>query len=173
MAVPRQPGIWNSQILLTTKIDLSHWPLSRLIGMKEIAAGKIMNYQNIFIGGEWHQPSSDKRIAVECPANRQIIGSCPEAVEQDIDAAITAAKAALSDGDWSVTSATDRAQYIDALSEAIKARAKDLALCAVQEIAAPYSFSKGQVAMARMTLKFYGQLVRNFEFEEKRPGFFW
>jgi len=172
MAVPRQPGIWNSQILLTAKIDLSHWPLSRLIGMKEIAAGKIMNYRNIFIGGEWHQPSSDKRIAVECPANRQIIGSCPEAVEQDIDAAITAAKAALSDGDWSVTSATDRAQYIDALSEAIKARAKDLALCAVQEIAAPYSFSKGQVAMARMTLKFYGQLVRNFEFEEKRQGFF-
>ena len=72
-----------------------------------------------------------------------------------------------------MTSATDRAQYIDALSEAIKARAKDLALCAVQEIAAPYSFSKGQVAMARMTLKFYGQLVRNFEFEEeKRQGFF-
>ena len=131
-----------------------------------------MNYQHIFIGGEWHQPSSDKRIAVECPASRQIIGSCPEAVEQDVNAAITAAKAALSDGDWSVTSSIDRAQYIDALSEAIKARAKDLALCAVQEIAAPYSFSKGQVAMARMTLKFYGQLVRNFEFEEKRQGFF-
>ena len=47
-----------------------------------------MDYQNIFVGGQWREPASEKRISVECPANREIIGSCPEATEQDVDAAV-------------------------------------------------------------------------------------
>ena len=131
-----------------------------------------MDYQNIFVGGEWREPASRKRLAVECPANREIIGSCPEATEQDVDAAVHAANAALAAPEWSATSGEDRASYIDALSAAIKSRTDDLAACAAQEIAAPYSFCKGQVAMARMTLKFYGQLARDYEFEERRTGYF-
>ncbi len=124
-----------------------------------------MDYQNIFVGGQWREPASGKRISVECPANREIIGSCPEAIEQDVDAAVNAARAALAAPEWSATSGEDRASCIDALSAAIKSRTDDLAACAAQEIAAPYSFCKGQVAMARMTLKFYGQLARDYEFE--------
>jgi len=117
-----------------------------------------MDYQNIFVGGQWREPASGERLSVECPANREIIGSCPEATEQDVDAAVNAARAALAAPEW--------------LSAAIKSRTDDLAACAAQEIAAPYSFCKGQVAMARMTLKFYGQLARDFEFEERRTGYF-
>ncbi|MDG2325914.1 MAG: aldehyde dehydrogenase [Halioglobus sp.] len=131
-----------------------------------------MDYQNIFVGGQWREPASGERLSVECPANREIIGSCPEATEQDVDAAVNAARAALAAPEWSATSGEDRAAYIDALSAAIKSRTDDLAACAAQEIAAPYSFCKGQVAMARMTLKFYGQLARDFEFEERRTGYF-
>jgi aldehyde dehydrogenase (NAD+) len=131
-----------------------------------------MDYQNIFVGGQWREPASGKRISVECPANREIIGSCPEAIEQDVDAAVNAARAALVAPEWSATSGEDRASCIDALSAAIKSRTDDLAACAAQEIAAPYSFCKGQVAMARMTLKFYGQLARDYEFEEHRTGYF-
>ena len=85
---------------------------------------------------------------------------------------MSAARAALAAPEWSATSGEDRAAYIDALSAAIKSRTDDLAACAAQEIAAPYSFCKGQVAMARMTLKFYGQLARDYEFEERRTGYF-
>ncbi|MAE02710.1 MAG: aldehyde dehydrogenase [Porticoccaceae bacterium] len=131
-----------------------------------------MDYENIFIGGEWREPASGKRISVECPANRQIIGSCPEATEQDVDVAVNAAEAALAAPQWSATSGEDRASYIDALTAAIKSRTDDLAACAAQEIAAPYSFCKGQVAMARMTLKFYAQLARDYDFEERRTGYF-
>ena len=131
-----------------------------------------MEYQHIFINGEWRDPSSQKRIDVECPSNREIVGSCPEAVEGDVDAAVAAAKDALSNPEWSSCSGEDRANYIDALSAAIKQSTEQLAQCAVQEIAAPYAFSKGQVAMARMTLKFYGQMARDFEFEERRQGYF-
>ena len=132
----------------------------------------VMDYQKIFIGGQWYAPSSDKRITVECPANRQIIGSCPEAVEQDVDAAVCAAKTALESTAWSEASNEVRAGYIDALAAAIKKRTEEFAQCAVQEISAPFGFSKGQVAMARMTLKFYAQLARDYEFEEKRSGYF-
>ena len=131
-----------------------------------------MEYRNIFVGGQWREPASEKRISVECPANREIMGSCPEATEQDVDAAVNAAKSALAGPQWSSTSGEDRASHIDALSAAIKSRTDDLAVCAAREIAAPYSFCKGQVAMARMTLKFYGQLARDYEFEERRTGYF-
>lgn len=131
-----------------------------------------MEYQKIFIGGEWCEPASNKRILVECPANREIIGSCPESIEADVDAAVQAAKKALTNLSWSATTGEERASYIDALATAIKSRAEDLALAALKEIAAPYGFCKGQVAMARMTLKFYGQLARDFNFEERRKGYF-
>ena len=131
-----------------------------------------MDYPHFFIDGAWREPKSDRRIAVECPANREIVGSCPEAVQEDVDAAVSAASAALGRDDWAGTSGADRAGYIDALSDAMKSRAMDLANCAVAEIAAPISFSKGQVAMARMTLKFYAQLARDFAFEEQRKGYF-
>lgn len=131
-----------------------------------------MDYQKIFIGGKWRAPSSDRRIAVECPANRQIIGSCPEAVEQDVDAAVSAAKQALESSAWAQASNEVRADYIDALATAIKKRTEEFAQCAVQEISAPFAFSKGQVAMARMSLKFYAKLARDYEFEEKRTGYF-
>ena len=131
-----------------------------------------MDYPHFFIDGAWREPKSDRRIAVECPANREIVGSCPEAVQADVDAAVSAASAALGRDDWAGTSGAERAGYIDALSDAMKSRAMDLANCAVAEIAAPISFSKGQVAMARMTLKFYGQLARDFVFEEQRKGYF-
>ena len=85
---------------------------------------------------------------------------------------MTAASEALAAPQWSATSGEDRASYIDALSVALKSRTDDLAACAAQEIAAPYGFCKGQVAMARMTLKFYGQLARDYEFEERRTGYF-
>ena len=131
-----------------------------------------MDYPHFFIDGAWREPKSDRRIAVECPANREIVGSCPEAVQADVDAAVSAASAALGRDDWAGTSGAARAGYIDALSDAMKSRAMDLANCAVAEIAAPISFSKGQVAMARMTLKFYAQLARDFVFEEQRKGYF-
>ena len=131
-----------------------------------------MDYPHFFINGAWREPESDRRIAVESPATCEMVGSCPEAVEADVNAAVSAASAALGRDDWAGTSGAVRADYIDALSDAMKSRAMDLANCAAAEIGAPISFSKGQVAMARMTLKFYAQLARDFAFEEQRKGYF-
>ena len=119
-----------------------------------------MQYQKLFIGGNWQAPSSDRQLEVENPANREITGHCPEAVEDDVDAAVAAAQGALKAPDWAALAPAQRADLIDALGASIKARAKDLANCAVQEIGAPISFSMGQVAMARMTLKFFAQQAR-------------
>ena len=96
-----------------------------------------MDYENIFVGGEWREPASGKRISVECPANREIIGSCPEATEQDIDAAVTAASEALAAPQWSATSGEDRASYIDALSVALKSRTDDLAAVSYTHLTLP------------------------------------
>ena len=68
-----------------------------------------MDYPHFFINGAWREPESDRRIAVESPANCEIVGSCPEAVEADVNAAVSAASAALGRDDWAGTSGAVRA----------------------------------------------------------------
>ena len=78
-----------------------------------------MDYQHIFINGAWCEPRSDRRISVECPANREIIGSCPEAQPADVDAAVAAARAALRNPDWAGLAPEQRANLLDALGAAM------------------------------------------------------
>ncbi len=88
-----------------------------------------MDYPHFFINGAWREPESDKRIAVESPATCEMVGSCPEAVEADVNAAVSAASAALSCDDWAGTSGAVRADYIDALSDAMKSSHGPCDLC--------------------------------------------
>ena len=45
-------------------------------------------YDELLIGGEWTKPSSDQRIEVRSPATLEVVGSVPEALEADVDAAV-------------------------------------------------------------------------------------
>ena len=83
-----------------------------------------MQYQKLFIGGNWQAPSSDRQLEVENPANREITGHCPEAVEDDVDAAVAAAQGALKAPDWAALAPAQRADLIDALGASIRRELK-------------------------------------------------
>ncbi len=69
-------------------------------------------YDKLFIGGKWTEPSTDQVIEVHCPATGEYVGKVPLAAAADVDAAVAAARAAFDNGPWPSTPPKERAAVI-------------------------------------------------------------
>jgi aldehyde dehydrogenase (NAD+) len=69
-------------------------------------------YDKLFIGGKWTEPSTDEVIEVHCPATGEYVGKVPMAAAADVDAAVAAARAAFDSGPWPSTPPKERAAVI-------------------------------------------------------------
>ncbi|GBE63696.1 aldehyde dehydrogenase [Mycobacterium sp. MFM001] len=69
-------------------------------------------YDKLFIGGKWTQPSSTDVIEVHCPATGEYVGKVPLAAAADVDAAVAAARKAFDTGPWPSTPPAERAAVI-------------------------------------------------------------
>jgi aldehyde dehydrogenase (NAD+) len=69
-------------------------------------------YDKLFIGGKWTEPSTSEVIEVHCPATGEYVGKVPLAAAGDVDAAVAAARAAFDDGPWPTTPPKERAAVI-------------------------------------------------------------
>ena len=49
-------------------------------------------YDKLFIGGKWTEPSTSEVIEVHCPATGEYVGKVPLAAAADVDAAVAAAR---------------------------------------------------------------------------------
>jgi betaine-aldehyde dehydrogenase len=128
-------------------------------------------FDRLHIGGEWVQPTGGSVFEVVNPATEEVIGSAPEGTEADMDRAVEAARAALTDGPWATMSATDRADVMARLHDLINENAEDLAQLITAENGSPMLFSHfGQVGASAMVLDYFAGLTRTFPFEDLRPG---
>lgn len=55
-------------------------------------------HDRLYIGGEWVKPAGDETIAVLNPATEEEIARIPAGTAEDVDRAVTAARAAFTDG---------------------------------------------------------------------------
>ena len=85
----------------------------------------MMRRDSLYINGEWVQATGDGVIEVVNPANEEIIGSVPVGSQADVDAAVTAARAAFPA--WRDTSCEERIEVLNRLSAAIKENTEELA----------------------------------------------
>lgn len=69
-------------------------------------------YDQLFIGGRWTEPSTTDVIEVRCPATGEYVGKAPLAAAADVDAAVAAARAAFDNGPWPTTPPKERAAVI-------------------------------------------------------------
>src|ERR1700753_2951289 len=69
-------------------------------------------YDKLFIGGKWTEPSTSEVIEVHCPATGEYVGKVPMAAAADVDAAVAAARAAFDSGPWPSTPPKERAAVI-------------------------------------------------------------
>src|SRR6478609_156545 len=66
-------------------------------------------WDKLFIGGKWVEPSSSEVIEVHSPATGELVGKVPLAVEADVNAACAAARKAFDEGPWPHMSPQERA----------------------------------------------------------------
>ncbi|MCS5478146.1 aldehyde dehydrogenase [Corynebacterium sp. YIM 101645] len=130
-----------------------------------------IEYDHLFIGGEWRAPSSRDRIEVHSTATEDYIGSVPEGKNKDIDRAVEAARLAFDDPEgWSTRSPEERAEILRRFADEIEARGEEIANRVTVQNGMPVSLSqKWETTNPAQLLRFYADMVTEQE-EEIRPG---
>jgi acyl-CoA reductase-like NAD-dependent aldehyde dehydrogenase len=119
-----------------------------------------------FINGQWANPSSKETIDVHNAGTGAVMGKVPAGGEKDVDAAVAAARTAFES--WSATPAAQRAEFLQKISDGLKARAAELASTIAQEVGMPIKMSaRIQAGLPIANFANYAKLAGGFEFEKK------
>ena len=126
----------------------------------------------LFIGGEWTEPRGSERISVIAASTEELVGSVPEGTNADIDAAVSAARAAFDDpSGWSSWSVEDRAQALERLAGALESRGEESARRVSLQNGMPISIALATEAVFPAVLaRYYAGLIRQTTLEEDRQG---
>ena len=96
----------------------------------------------LWINGRWQAGSGT--VDVENPATGKTVAQVATAGEQEVNAAVAAAKAAFDDGRWSKATPGERSGVLWKMADIIEARADELAKIETEDTGKPYEFiSKG------------------------------
>jgi aldehyde dehydrogenase (NAD+) len=132
----------------------------------------LIDYDSLFIGGEWVHPSSTARIDVTSASTEEHIGSVPEAQEADVDAAVAAARRAFDNpGGWSQWEPAQRGAVIERLATELESRAADMAQRVSAQNGMPISIATQlEGGFPVVVLRYIASLLASANFEESRPG---
>src|SRR5256885_1442974 len=126
----------------------------------------MLNKDKLFVGGQWIAPASREMIDVHNAGTGEVMGRIPAAGEKEVDAAVRAARGALEA--WSATAPATRADYLQKISDGLKARADELAKTIAQEVGMPLKMaSRIQAGLPIANFANYAKLVREFQWEAK------
>ena len=123
-----------------------------------------------FIGGQWVAPLSKEAIKeaidVHNAGTGEVMGRVPAGHAKDIDAAVAAARSAFPA--WSETAAATRADYLEKISAALKARSDELARTIAQEVGMPLKMAgRIQAGLPIANFANYAKLLKDFVFEQR------
>jgi acyl-CoA reductase-like NAD-dependent aldehyde dehydrogenase len=126
----------------------------------------MQNYEQLYIGGAWVQPAGSDTIDVINASTEQVMGRIPEGTPEDVDRAVSAARAAFPD--WAETSTGERAKLLQRLSEGLGARMGDIAATIAGEVGMPMRLSQMiQAGLPTAVMGSYPQILEEFPFEEQ------
>jgi betaine-aldehyde dehydrogenase len=131
----------------------------------------VHEYGQLFIGGQWVDPSSSETIDVISPHTEEIVGRVPEAKEADVDRAVEAARRAFDESEWPQMAPADRMAIVQRFAEIYAARMMDLAAVITEEMGSPITFSQlAQTPAPWMMLNTFLQVGAQLDWEETRQG---
>jgi aldehyde dehydrogenase (NAD+) len=120
--------------------------------------------RQFYIGGQWVDPLTSDTAEVINPATEQAITSIAMGGEQDVDAAVAAAKAAFES--FSQTTKAERLELLDRVIAVYTGRLEELADIISQEMGAPLSLARAAQAVAGLAhLGTARAVLADFEFE--------
>jgi acyl-CoA reductase-like NAD-dependent aldehyde dehydrogenase len=132
-----------------------------------------VHHDELFIGGTWHRPSTDRQIEVISPHTEKPVALVAAAASADVDAAVTAARAALDIGAWPRMEPAERTAVVRRLAKVYGERRSETAEVITSEIGAPISFSqRAQVGLPAMMMSAFCDLAASYPWQEARPGMY-
>ncbi|MCX5044733.1 aldehyde dehydrogenase [Aldersonia sp. NBC_00410] len=112
-------------------------------------------------------------LTVTSPHSEQAIARVAVAGPDDVDRAVTAARAAVDDGPWSRTTPAERIEVIRRLAEVYGTRRGEMAELISAQIGAPITFAqRAQVGLPTMMMGAFCDVAAQFPWTETRSGFF-
>jgi malonate-semialdehyde dehydrogenase (acetylating)/methylmalonate-semialdehyde dehydrogenase len=97
-----------------------------------------------YVGGSWTPAGSAESLPVTNPATGEVLARVPLSAAADLDAAVSAARAALPE--WRAVSVIERARKLFALRQALDARREDLARSVTTEMGKTIGDARAEVA---------------------------
>jgi aldehyde dehydrogenase (NAD+) len=119
-----------------------------------------------WIGGAYVPAGSGERIEVENPYTEEVFGHVPAGTAEDVDRAVSAARAAFDDWAFGLTPA-ERGAHLSRLHRALTARADEIARIVGLELGTPLKIAKAvQAGLPLTVLAGYAELATQPAHEE-------
>ncbi len=122
----------------------------------------------LYINGEWLTPNGSEKITVLNPASEEVITHVPAANSIDVDLAVSAARQAFDNGEWSRTNGKQRAIYLRKIAQIINRRLDELANLEVQDNGKPYPEAKWDIEDTVGCFEFYAKLAEHLDVEPEQ-----
>jgi aldehyde dehydrogenase (NAD+) len=108
-----------------------------------------------FIGGEWLLPNGQQTLPLENPSTGEVIAHIARGHADDIDHAVTAARAAL-DGEWGRMPAAERGRILTRIGQKVLERVDDLARLEALDVGKPLKQARADALALARYMEFYG-----------------
>ena len=130
-------------------------------------------YDKLFIGGTWVQPSTSEVIEVRSPATGEYVGKVPMAAAADVDAACSAARKAFDEGPWPRMTPQERQSVIANAVTLITERADLFKFLLQAETGQPQMIvDMVQYGAALSGLQYYATAADKFTWQDIRDGIY-
>jgi betaine-aldehyde dehydrogenase len=121
-------------------------------------ATDVKNY-SMFINGEFVASKTNKTFSVYDPSTEEIIAQVPDANADDVNRAVTAAKAAFEDGPWATTTAQERGRVLFRLAEKVRQNLPMLAELECRNSGKPIVEAEFDITDVATCFEYYGGLA--------------
>jgi betaine-aldehyde dehydrogenase len=122
--------------------------------------------ENLYVNGEWVQPVGTGMLDVINSTTEEIMARVPEGNAEDINRAVTAARAAFES--WSLTLPTERAEFLQKIAAGLSARQNEIASIIASEVGMPLPLATMvQAGLPAVVMGAYVKLLGDYSFEEQ------
>ncbi len=127
-----------------------------------------MDFEKLYIDGEWTPASSGEWIDVENPADMKIFARVPRGAAEDIDRAARAAKAAFPA--WAAKPLSERISLMERFLAIFRSQEEEIIDLEIKELGAPWAFAKSSHCEYQYTrVRSYIDLAPEVPMVEKMP----
>lgn len=98
-----------------------------------------MEYK-LWIDGKWQESRGGQMRAIENPATGEVIAEVPDSTQEDIDAAVQAARRAFYEDGWAKKTPSERSRLLLRLADLLESRLEDFARLESENTGKPYQY---------------------------------